>query len=324
MPGTWQEHGYGVAHYTIRVAGYAIGSPGKLRSRRQIRLWRAAPACIVSFALMVMRMTSSNRIRIGIGGWSYEPWRRTFYPATVPKKSELQFASRKLTAIEVNSTFYRSQSPAVFAKWRNETPDDFVFTLKAPRFVTNRRVLGEARETMTNFLNSGIGELGAKLGPLLWQLPPGKVFVPADVERFFRLLPDQLGQLRLRHAFEVRHDSFMCEEYVALARQFRVTTVFADSNEYPRFADVTGDFIYARLMNTASSELTGYPEKDLSDWSKRLRTWAAGKEPADLPRVAAPSAKAKHRDVFAFFISGAKERAPAAAMETISLLKSID
>jgi uncharacterized protein YecE (DUF72 family) len=269
-------------------------------------------------------MTSSNRIRIGIGGWNYEPWRHTFYPAAVPKKNELQFASRKLTAIEINSTFYRTQTPAVFARWGSETPDDFVFTLKAPRYVTNRRVLGEARETMTNFLNSGISELGAKLGPVLWQLPTSKAFVSADVERFFRLLPDQLGQLRLRHAFEVRHDSFMCEEYVALARQFGVTTVFADSNEYPRFADVTGDFVYARLMNTVSSEVTGYPEKDLGDWSKRLRAWASGKEPADLPRVAAPTAKTKQRDVFAFFISGAKERNPAAAMQMISLLESAD
>jgi uncharacterized protein YecE (DUF72 family) len=269
-------------------------------------------------------MISSKRIRVGIGGWSYEPWRRTFYPADVPKKNELQFASRQLTAIEINSTFYRSQTPAVYAKWRDETPDGFVFTLKAPRYVTNRRVLGEARETISNFLNGGISELGAKLGPLLWQLPTTKAFQPTDVEEFFKLLPDQLGKLRLRHAFEVRHDSFMCEEYLALARKFSVATVFADSNDYPRFADVTGDFVYARLMKTVSSKRTGYAPKELNNWSMRLRTWSSGKEPDDLPRIAVPVGKSKQRDVFAFFISGAKERAPAAATYLISLLGSAD
>jgi uncharacterized protein YecE (DUF72 family) len=245
---------------------------------------------------------NDTHIRVGIGGWSYEPWRKTFYPSDVPKKNELHFASRQLTAIEINSTFYRLQTPSVFAKWRDETPEDFVFSLKAPRYVTNRRVLAEAGETMGKFLVSGITELGAKLGPILWQLAPTKKFAPDDIEAFFKLLPDETNKLGLRHAFEVRHESFMCEEYVALARKYRITTVFADSDTYPTFADVTGDFVYARLMKTVSTEKTGYP--------------------AGLPRVAKPNKKNQARDVFAYFISGAKERAPAAAMRVISMLQA--
>lgn len=265
---------------------------------------------------------NDTRIRVGIGGWSYEPWRETFYPADVPKKNELHFASRQLTAIEINSTFYRLQTPSVFAKWRDATPDDFVFSLKAPRYVTNRRVLAEAGEMMGKFLGSGITELGAKLGPILWQLAPTKKFAAEDVEAFFNLLPEQTGKLGLRHAFEVRHESFMCAQYVALARKYGVTTVFADSDTYPRLADVTGDFVYARLMKTVSSQKTGYPRKELAEWTKRVRTWNEGGDPAGLPRVAKPNKKDRPRDVFAFFISGAKERAPAAAMEVIAALQT--
>jgi uncharacterized protein YecE (DUF72 family) len=265
---------------------------------------------------------NDTHIRVGIGGWSYEPWRKTFYPSDVPKKNELHFASRQLTAIEINSTFYRLQTPSVFAKWRDETPDDFVFSLKAPRYVTNRRVLAEAGETMEKFLGSGITELGAKLGPILWQLAPTKKFAADDIEAFFKLLPDAADKLGLRHAFEVRHESFVCEEYVALARKYGIATVFADSDTYPRFADVTGDFVYARLMKTVSTEKTGYPKKALADWTKHLRTWNEGSDPVGLPSVAKPSKKNKARDVFAYFISGAKERAPAAAMEVLSILQA--
>jgi len=265
---------------------------------------------------------NGTRIRVGIGGWSYQPWRETFYPADVPKKDELHFASRQLTAIEINSTFYRLQTPAVFAKWRDATPEDFVFSLKAPRYVMNRRVLAEAGETMGKFLGSGIGELGTKLGPILWQLAPTKTFAADDVEAFFKLLPERLGKLRLRHAFEVRHQSFVCEEYVALARQYDVATVFADSHEYPCIADVTGDFVYARLMKTVSSEKTGYTKKALGDWAQRLRIWNEGGDPAGLPRAAGSTNRSESRDVFAYFISGAKERAPAAAQAVISLVSS--
>lgn len=265
---------------------------------------------------------NGTRVRVGIGGWSYPPWRETFYPADVTKKAELHFASRQLTAIEINSTFYRLQTPAVFAKWRDDTPEDFVFSLKAPRYVMNRRVLAEAGESMGKFLGSGIGELGAKLGPILWQLASTRTFAAGDVEAFFKLLPGKLGKLRLRHAFEVRHESFACEEYVELARQYNVATVFADSHEYPCIADVTGDFVYARLMKTVSTERTGYTKQALGDWVKRLRTWNEGGDPAGLPRVAGSTKKNQPRDVFAYFISGAKERAPAAAQAVISLLSA--
>jgi uncharacterized protein YecE (DUF72 family) len=262
----------------------------------------------------------SGRIRAGMGGWNYEPWRQTFYPGDVTKKGELAYASRQVTAIEVNGTFYRLQTPAVFAKWRDETPDDFVFTLKAPRFITNRRVLREAEAFVPRFLASGLSELGPKLGPILWQLAPTKAFEPDDVAGFLRLLPKELDGLRLRHAFEVRHDSFMTADYLALARAHGVATVFADTDEHPSFADVTGDFVYARLRRTVSSEQTGYTKEALRAWAERARTWADGSEPADLPRVAKPGAKTPARDVYMFFISGAKERAPAAAMHLLSLL----
>ena len=211
----------------------------------------------------------SGRIRAGMGGWNYEPWRETFYPGDVTKKGELAYASRQVTAIEVNGTFYRLQTPAVFAKWRDETPDDFVFTLKAPRFITNRRVLREAEAFVPRFLASGLSELGPKLGPLLWQLAPTKAFEPDDVAGFLRLLPKELDGLRLRHAFEVRHDSFMTPDYLALAREHGVATVFADTDEHPSFADVTGDFVYARLRRTVSTEPTGYTKKALRAWAER-------------------------------------------------------
>jgi uncharacterized protein YecE (DUF72 family) len=267
------------------------------------------------------RKAPSARIRVGIGGWSYEPWRQTFYPPDVTKKAELHYASRKLTAIEINSTVYRLQTPSVFARWRDETPDDFIFSLKAPRFVTNRRVLDEAGDAIGKFLSSGIEALGVKLGPLLWQLPPSKAFNAVDIESFFKLLPGQLGKLELRHAFEVRHESFKSEAYLALARKHEVTTVFADSDTHPSFADVTGDFIYARLMKTISSEATGYPKNALAQWSKRLQTWHEGGDPADLPHITRPTGNSKARDIFVFFISGAKERAPAAALHTLSILR---
>ena len=215
----------------------------------------------------------SGRIRAGMGGWNYEPWRETFYPGDVTKKGELAYASRQVTAIEVNGTFYRLQTPAVFAKWRDETPDDFVFTLKAPRFITNRRVLREAEAFVPRFLASGLSELGPKLGPILWQLAPTKAFEPDDVAGFLRLLPKELDGLRLRHAFEVRHDSFMTADYLALAREHGVATVFADTDEHPSFADVTGDFVYARLMRTVSSEQTGYA-RSARAWAERAHAWA--------------------------------------------------
>ena len=265
-------------------------------------------------------MTKAGSIRVGIGGWTYEPWRSTFYPPHLAHKRELEYASRQVTTIEINGTYYRLQTPATFAKWRDATPDGFVFAVKAPRYATNRNVLGEAGESIALFLKSGLAELGDKLGPLLWQFAPTKQFDPADFERFLSLLPVRAGGVSLRHVIDVRHQSFMTAEFLALARSYGVAVAFADTDEHPSFADVTAEFVYARLMRSTASVKTGYQSKALVLWAERARIWARGGEPADLPRVRKAGAKSLPRDVFLYFISGAKERAPAAACALLSRL----
>lgn len=269
--------------------------------------------------------TTSQRIFAGIGGWTYEPWRGSFYPKGLAHSKELAHASRQLTAIEVNGTYYSTFKPPTFAKWRDETPDGFVFSLKANRFATQRRVLAEAGESIERFVTSGVSELGPKLGPLVWQFAPTKVFDPEDFEAFLALLPDAVDGVALRHALDVRHESFMTPAYLKLARKYRCATVFTDSDDYPSFADITGDFVYARLMRTQSRLKTGYPAKALDRWAQAATVWAGGGEPEDVPRVEAAKAgavkkKAKARDVFMYFISGAKERAPGAAVGLIGRL----
>lgn len=266
-------------------------------------------------------MTHPGRIRAGIGGWSYEPWRETFYPADVAKSDELVYASRKVAAIEINSTFYRMQKPEVFAKWRDSTPDDFVFSLKAPRYIAQRKTLAEARPYVQRFIDGGIVELRNRLGPILWQLTPQQQFDPDDLQRFLQFLPAEADGLRLRHALEVRHGSFADSRFLEIARAHAVAVVFEEDKTYPGFADATGDFIYARLRRCESSQPTGYTLPALRAWAERAKTWAAGGEPADLPRVEKQgTGKAAPRDVFIYFINGAKERAPAAAMQLISNL----
>ncbi|HEY6640747.1 DUF72 domain-containing protein [Povalibacter sp.] len=267
-------------------------------------------------------MSNTGRIRVGIGGWSYEPWRETFYPPEIGKKSELEYASRKVTAIEINSTFYRLQTPAVFAKWRDTTPDDFIFSVKAPRFVAQRRVLADAGPHINRFLASGVTELGSKLGPILWQLEPKHTFAADDLQAFLELLPSTVDARPLRHALEVRHASFADPAFLQLARTHNVTVVLEDDEQYPGFADATGDFIYARLRRSVSNEATGYPTEEIDRWSQRALTWSRGEEPDDLPRVEPLQHRTKPapRDVFIYFINGAKERAPAAAMTLIGKL----
>ena len=257
----------------------------------------------------------SAAIRVGIGGWTFEPWRDNFYPADLPHSRELEYASRKLSAIEINGTYYSSQKPETFAKWRDETPEGFVFSLKASRFATNRRVLGEAGESVERFVNSGIAELGPKLGPIVWQFAPTKKFDAADFEAFLKLLPAQVGGRPLRHVMDVRHDSFKSPDYLALARRYNVATVFTDSDEYPSFADLTSDFVYTRMMRTDPDLPLGVTAEALDQLAACGRSWRDGGEPAGLPKVEAkPAAAAAPRDVFMFFISGAKEKAPHAAM----------
>jgi len=267
-------------------------------------------------------MTPQSHIRIGIGGWTFEPWRGEFYPKGLPHSQELAYASERLTSIEVNGTFYRTQSPATYRKWASEVPDGFVFSIKGSRYVTNRRVLKEAGESIERFLNSGPTELGSKLGPLLWQFAPFKKFDEADFGGFLELLPESFDGHRLRHVLEVRHDSFKTPAFIALLRKFNMATVYTDHVIYPNIADVTADFLYARLQQGKDDVPTAYPPKQIKEWAGRLQDWAAGKEPKDLPRVDAKhKPKAAPRDVFAYVIHEGKIRAPAAAMALIEQIK---
>lgn len=265
---------------------------------------------------------SPAAIRVGVGGWTFEPWRDNFYPAGWPKDRELEYASRKLTAIEVNGTYYSTQKPATFAKWRDETPEGFVFSLKANRFATNRRVLAEAGDSIRHFCNSGIAELGPKLGPVVWQFAPTKKFDAADFGAFLDQLPREVGGLPLRHVMDVRHETFRSPGYLALARSHGVATCFTESDEYPSFADVTGSFVYARVMRAAADQPEGVAPEVAAQLAACARRWAEGGEPEGLPRVEPPPPGAgAPRDVFVFFISGAKEKAPAAAMALIRSLQ---
>ncbi len=258
-------------------------------------------------------------IHVGVGGWTYAPWRGSFYPKGLPQAQELGFASRHLTSIEVNGTFYRTQAPATFRKWASEAPDGFVFALKGPGYVTNRRELRESGPSIARFLESGITELGAKLGPILWQLAHTKRFVAEEFEGFLELLPRALSGTPIRHALEVRHDSFKTPEFVALMRRFDWPVVYAHSDKYPEIADLTGDFVYARLQRSSADHEAGYAPDELDAWARRAKTWDDGGEPDDLPGIAGP-APARPRDCFLYFISGAKERNPAAAMALIERL----
>ena len=265
---------------------------------------------------------ATARIRIGIGGWTFEPWRGSFYPADLAQKRELEYASGKLTSIEVNGTYYGSQKPETFAKWHDETPDDFVFALKGPRFATNRRVLAEAGESIERFLNSGILALKDKLGPINWQFIATKKFDPDDFEGFLKLLPDSLGGRPLRHAVEVRHDSFKVPAFIALARRYGVAVVLAGDAEFPQIADFTAPFVYARIMGTSETEDAGYSAAALDRWVERARQLAAGRVPDGLETVGAAPEPAADREVFLYVISGFKPRNPSAAMALIERLKS--
>lgn len=260
-------------------------------------------------------------IRVGIGGWTFKPWRGTFYPAGLKQADELQYASRRLTTIEINGTFYRAQSAASFRKWRDATPDDFVFSVKGHQAVVNTRKLAEAGESIDWFFKSGVLELGDKLGPILWQFAPFKKFDREDFGAFLALLPRKAGGRALMHAIEVRHESFLVPEFIALLREHEAAAVYADSEEHPAIADVTAGFVYARLQRTTEKNEAGYSGADLDRWAARLRLWEAGGTPADLARLDEKDAPKTKRPVFAYMISGAKVRAPAAAMALIERLK---
>lgn len=263
---------------------------------------------------------TTGQIYCGIGGWTYEPWRGVFYPKGLPHARELEYAAQHLTSIEVNGTFYRTQAPKTFRAWASAVPDEFVFALKGPRYAVNRRVLGEAGDSIKRFLESGVTELGRHLGPLLWQFTPYKKFDEADFGRFLELLPTKFDGHTLRHVVEPRHDSFKTPAFIALARRFGVAIVYAEHDTYTEIADVSADFVYARLQKGDEKLKAGYPPKALDTWAERAQSWAGGGEPKDLPRIAKTAAKKQPRDVFIYFIHEAKVRAPAAAMALIERL----
>jgi uncharacterized protein YecE (DUF72 family) len=259
-------------------------------------------------------------VRVGIGGWTYEPWRGTFFPEKWPHKRELEYAAGKVTAIEVNGTFYSGFKPATFAGWRDTTPDGFVFALKASRYCTNRKVLAEAGESIARFTGQGIVELGDKLGPILWQFMATKKFDADDFGAFLKLLPTKQDGIALRHAVHVRHESFACPEFVALCRAAGVAIVYAHSTEYPAIADVSGDLVYARLEAAEERFVAGYAPAALDEWAAAAKRWAAGEQPDGLPYAAPDPASKQPRDTFIFFINGAKVRAPQGAMALIERL----
>lgn len=260
-------------------------------------------------------MSKSGTIRTGIGGWTFEPWEGTFYPDKLAKKRQLEYASSKLSVIEVNGTYYGSQKPETFAKWASEVPDGFIFSLKASRFTTNRKVLADAGESIEKFLTQGLVELGDHLGPLLWQFAPTKKFEPDDFEAFLKLLPNKLEGLPLRHVVEVRHDSFKVPEFAALIEKYNIAPVCAEHFDYPMIADVTADFVYARLQKGSNDIPTCYADTDMKAWADRLNTWAEGGVPKTLPLIDEKrEVKRQPRDVFAFFIHEGKVNAPQGAM----------
>ena len=267
-----------------------------------------------------MASKSQGTIRVGLGGWIYEPWRGTFYPDGLTQKQELAFASRKLSAIEINATYHKLQKPESFARWHDETPDDFIFALKGSRFITNRRELAGAGEAIERFFGSGMLELKDKLGPINWQLAPTKQLDLADIEAFLRLLPRTLDGRTIRHALEVRHESFRSPEFVALAREHGVAIVLAGDSEHPQIADFAAPLVYARLMGTSESQPLGYAEAELDRWAARAKRLAAGGTPSDLDPVLPSPAKLPARDVFLFVIGGHKVRNPAAALALIERL----
>ncbi|MEP6907844.1 MAG: DUF72 domain-containing protein, partial [Pseudoxanthomonas sp.] len=246
------------------------------------------------------------RIRAGVGGWTFAPWRGgVFYPVGLVQRRELEYASRQLTSIEVNGTYYGAQKPATYAKWRDETPQDFMFSAKAPKRIMESKALSKTGHQIEDFIG-GIVELGDKLGPLVWQFDKGTRIDAAEFSAFVELLPAVNGERKLRHVLDVRDPAFVNAEYLTLARAHGMATVYTDADEHPSFADLTADFVYARLMRSRAAIDTGYPDTELELWCDRALQWAQGHDVADLPHLDSHPAPVRPRDVFMYFISSAK------------------
>ena len=293
----------------------------------------------------------SAKIRIGISGWQYPPWRGTFYPKTLVQKNELQFAASKVSVIEINGSFYSLQRPESYDKWYAQTPKDFMFSVKGPRYITHIRRLKDVEKPLANFFASGVLNLKEKLGPILWQFAPNFPFEPESetdrMERFLKLLPQdfaaaaKLGRKRddfmkgraslrvdknrrLRHAIEIRNDSFDNPDFIALLRKFGVALVIAETaRKWPMLNDVTADFMYLRLHGDKELYRSGYSDKSLDRWAKRIAAWHRGGEPSGLKKVTKKSMKsARPREMFCFFDNtDVKLRAPFDAQTLVKKLK---
>jgi uncharacterized protein YecE (DUF72 family) len=289
--------------------------------------------------------SGDGRVRVGISGWTYAPWRGVFYPKGLKQKEELPYAARQVSSIEINGTFYRQQAPKSFAAWAAAVPEDFVFSVKAPRFITHIRRLRDIEGPLANFMASGLLNLGDGLGPILWQFPPNLTFDPDRFAPFLAMLPQDTAAASalaarhdswlkeepatridanrpLRHAVEIRHESFRDPAFIRLLRSHNVALVCADTVEWPRLMDVTADFLYLRLHGSEALYASGYDDAALDDWARRVRAWSAGREPADAERVDGRAAQRK-RDVFVYFDNDLKVRAPVdarALMQRLGLL----
>jgi uncharacterized protein YecE (DUF72 family) len=271
-------------------------------------------------------------VRIGISGWNYPPWRGVFYPKGLPHRRELEFAAQQFATIEINGTFYRAQRPEHFAAWHAQTPEDFVFAVKGPRYITHMLKLRSAAVPLANFFASGLLRLGSKLGPILWQFPPQFRFDADRMEHFLRLLPHTAeaaaalarrhderfagrvwtrtdADRPVRHAFEIRHESFRCRSFIDLLRRHDAALVCADTVEWPRLMDLTAGFIYCRLHGSEELYASGYADPDLDAWARRVAAWARGSEPRDAERVGGKAGR-RRRDVFVYFDNDAKVHAP--------------
>jgi len=282
----------------------------------------------------------SGRVRIGISGWRYARWRGSFYPKDLRQKDELAYAAERFPSVEVNGTFYSLQAPTSFKSWADQTPKDFIFAVKGPRFITHMKRLKDVRVPLANFFASGVLALGPKLGPVLWQLPPSFSFDKERLEDFFKLLPRNVGEAsalarhhdsklkhravlsttggHIRHALEIRHDSFRNPEFIALLRRYRIALVVADTVEWPLLTDATADFIYVRLHGSRQLYASGYGSKALDRWANRIRAWTSGREAEG--EHAGPPARPAKRDVYLYFDNDAKVHAPFDALSLIRRL----